>query len=107
MPSTSTLVDSIYTRRVSAGECYPPDLMKSRQLIMGLGFTALSIIHYQFSIIFLLHNRHQQFQYLSQVRANRIRAFFVDITGFFQQKNPGSSTFHVDSRIFPAGLAIR
>ena len=25
MPSTSTLVDSIYTRRVSAGECYPPD----------------------------------------------------------------------------------
>ena len=30
MPSTSTLVDSIYTRRVSAGECYPPDLVKSR-----------------------------------------------------------------------------
>ena len=29
MPSTSTLVDSIYTRRVSAGECYPPDLVKS------------------------------------------------------------------------------
>ena len=28
MPSTSTLVDSIYTRRVSAGECYPPDLVK-------------------------------------------------------------------------------
>ena len=32
MPSTSTLVDSIYTRRVSAGECYPPDLVKSHQL---------------------------------------------------------------------------
>ncbi len=32
MPSTSTLVDSIYTRRVSAGECYPPDLVKSRYL---------------------------------------------------------------------------
>ena len=30
MPSTSTLVDSIYTRRVSAGECYPPDLVKSQ-----------------------------------------------------------------------------
>ena len=35
MPSTSTLVDSIYTRRVSAGECYPPDLVKS-QTINGL-----------------------------------------------------------------------
>ncbi len=36
MPSTSTLVDSIYTRRVSAGECYPPDLVKSqlRKFIM-------------------------------------------------------------------------
>ena len=32
MPSTSTLVDSIYTRRVSAGECYPPDLVKSQKL---------------------------------------------------------------------------
>ena len=32
MPSTSTLVDSIYTRRVSAGECYPPDLVKSRKM---------------------------------------------------------------------------
>ncbi len=31
MPSTSTLVDSIYTRRVSAGECYPPDLVKSQK----------------------------------------------------------------------------
>ena len=31
MPSTSTLVDSIYTRRVSAGECYPPDLVKSHK----------------------------------------------------------------------------
>ena len=33
MPSTSTLVDSIYTRRVSAGECYPPDLVKSQEEI--------------------------------------------------------------------------
>ncbi len=36
MPSTSTLVDSIYTRRVSAGECYPPDLVKS-PLYLALG----------------------------------------------------------------------
>ena len=35
MPSTSTLVDSIYTRRVSAGECYPPDLVKSPELFSG------------------------------------------------------------------------
>ena len=34
MPSTSTLVDSIYTRRVSAGECYPPDLVKSQNNII-------------------------------------------------------------------------
>ncbi len=39
MPSTSTLVDSIYTRRVSAGECYPPDLVKS------LFFNVLSQFH--------------------------------------------------------------
>ena len=31
MPSTSTLVDSIYTRRVSDGECDPPDLVKSQK----------------------------------------------------------------------------
>ncbi len=35
MPSTSTLVDSIYTRRVSAGECYPPDLVKSLKKYNG------------------------------------------------------------------------
>ncbi len=36
MPSTSTLVDSIYTRRVSAGECDPPDLVKSPKYIITL-----------------------------------------------------------------------
>ncbi len=34
MPSTSTLVDSIYTRRVSAGECDPPDLVKSLEIFV-------------------------------------------------------------------------
>ena len=37
MPSTSTLVDSIYTRRVSAGECYPPDLVKSHKVYCARG----------------------------------------------------------------------
>ena len=41
MPSTSTLVDSIYTRRVSAGECYPPDLVKSLILYRHLTPAAL------------------------------------------------------------------
>ena len=35
MPSTSALVDSIYTRRVSAGECYPPDLVKSQSFYVA------------------------------------------------------------------------
>ena len=41
MPSTSTLVDSIYTRRVSAGECYPPDLVKSLFVISGFVITSV------------------------------------------------------------------
>ena len=51
MPSTSTLVDSIYTRRVSAGECYPSDLVKSHkedplgiQLIIP-GIVGIATIH--------------------------------------------------------------
>ncbi len=55
MPSTSTLVDSIYTRRVSAGECYPPDLVKSHNkktvtllivaLVLGAAGAGLSVLH--------------------------------------------------------------
>ena len=43
MPSTSTLVDSIYTRRVSAGECYPPDLVKSHKIWLPICHTAVKL----------------------------------------------------------------
>ena len=90
MPSTSTLVDSIYTRRVSAGECYPPDLVKSRFIKSVDERTQLAGANRLEILLFSLGKDRN---------SGREETFGVNVFG--------SSTFHLDSRIFPAGLAIR
>ncbi len=51
MPSTSTLVDSIYTRRVSAGECYPPDLVKSPFLFLRSSFQHRDLLECEHTVL--------------------------------------------------------